>query len=336
MLFVVILHIINIHYHEEQFGNQTYFISRLLKSFSISAVTTFVLISGYFGIRFNVRKCVKYLGMVFFYSVMPLFFLGGVMGETFSFRQDILYFFPVLTKRYWFATAYFALYLLAPYYNCVFENRSFKDSLRLMVLILGLFVVWPTICYTINGGQLVSDGGLGIVHLSVVYLWGRFLSLHQCFLDKYTGKVWLFLYCICSLVLFVTHLIMTKILGFEFESFFSYHTVFVLVNATCLFAAFRKFEIKSRLINYIAGISFCVYLFHCQPWIWNFVIIDILAFSHESRPSYYYIVLLVLPLLFYLSSIIIEVVRRFVFGRYEEWLAKKVEELFRNPEGYQY
>lgn len=327
MFFVVILHIINSHYHEEPFGEHVYFLSRLLKSFSICAVTTFVLISGYFGINSNIRKGIKYLGMVFFYSVVPiiLYYIMGGETKVISFRQDFLFLLPVLTKRYWFATAYFTLFLLAPYYNRIFEVISVKESSRLMSLLLILFIVWPTICYAINGGQLVTDAGLGIVHLSIVYLLGRYLAIHYSVLDKYSSMKWLLLYVISCCSLFLVHLLMTRILGFEFESFFSYNTIFVLVCAVCLFASFRKLKIHSTIINYVASSSFSVYLFHTNPKVWGYVCNDILNFSSNSSQSFYCIVLMVLPVVFYLCSMVIEALRRTLFCHFEDRVIRKVE-----------
>ncbi len=69
------------------------------------AVTIFMLISGYYGIRFNLKKIIRFEMMVLFYSILFILvqycLIGGVGA-----KEMVSSVFPLLTSKYWFYTAY--------------------------------------------------------------------------------------------------------------------------------------------------------------------------------------------------------------------------------------
>ena len=97
-------------------------------------VNCFVIISGY---------------SVLIYVVFSLF-----RQEPFSGKELIKSAFPILTNRYWFITAYVALYLLYPFINRMIDNLEHKQMLTLLaVLSVGLCII-PTFLNKNFGHQI--------------------------------------------------------------------------------------------------------------------------------------------------------------------------------------
>ena len=101
MLLIIIGHIMMYSAKLDKVGTVEYYITNAVRSFTMVAVNTFVLITGYFGTD---RKWRKLLGLdlkVCFYT-----WLGGLaiaFGiHKFNLIKDIQLFFPVITKQYWY------------------------------------------------------------------------------------------------------------------------------------------------------------------------------------------------------------------------------------------
>ncbi|MGP1451869.1 MAG: acyltransferase family protein [Segatella oris] len=115
MLFVVGGHLIGkgmqITYDDTLLGGGDYGLSRLLYSFCTVAVSTFILISGYFGIKFNWRKIVKIWFSVLFFAWM---IAGYKIIKQNDFKGSLPYFLPIISNEFWFISCYFVLcgYLL--------------------------------------------------------------------------------------------------------------------------------------------------------------------------------------------------------------------------------
>ena len=111
MLFVVGGHLIGkgmqITYDDSLLGGgEAYGLSRLLYSFCTVAVSTFILISGYFGIKFNWRKIVKIWFSVLFFAWMIASY--KIIKQN-DFKGRLPYFLPIISNEFWFISCYFVL-----------------------------------------------------------------------------------------------------------------------------------------------------------------------------------------------------------------------------------
>ncbi len=87
-----------------------------------TGVTCFILISGYFGIKFRLEKLIEMDFMVIFYTVAGVAVRGDLKA-----KELILACFPIITRHYWFISCYFALCFLAPLLNALAEKIK-KDA----------------------------------------------------------------------------------------------------------------------------------------------------------------------------------------------------------------
>ena len=126
MLLVLLLHANYFSLGEVEYSDiQVNKVGALLKAFAeqlcIICVNVFVLISGWFGIRPNVKGGLSLLFQVFFYHILVvLLFL--CIGEPVSLEQvlDGFYF----GSPYWFVMSYLILYAISPILNAFIESST--------------------------------------------------------------------------------------------------------------------------------------------------------------------------------------------------------------------
>lgn len=322
MLFIIVGHICSKHKGDMELSSSEYIIDMIIMPFVSVAVNTFILISGYWGIKFKIQRLLKLNLQTWFYSLLIFTATSFLLGwHYFSPIKDIGVFIPVFSKQYWFITAYFALYLLSPILNRFVASLS-KTHYKL-ILLLGffLFYLWPTGSFLINTGQLVDDAGYGIVNFSYLYLLGRYIRLYNLGV-RHKATYYLLGYCVCGILCFIIQYFLSILLGFEFSSWWSYNTVFILGGATCLFLYFSRLNFQSEVINKLAKSCLAVYLIHMGPYLW-------INLGEEIQLKNYfgweYVSLVILsPIAIYLFSFLIENIRNLIFCKVEDFIITRI------------
>lgn len=308
-LMIIAGHVIMIHGASE-WGGQL--ISEGLRPLFSCAVNAFVLLSGYFGIKMKTKKLWQMNDMVTFYSVV----LFGVActwgGHSLDLKRDFMYLFPVLTKKYWFITVYFALCLLAPALNLFVEKVDRAMLKKTIVVGTCLFAGVPTLGYLLNFNAICEDAGYGIVNFCLLYLIGRYFKMYDV-LSRYSKLTYLLVYLGCIIGCGLFQVAYSKLLGFPFTSFISYNTVFIFVGSLALFAYFSKLQIGSnRIINWLSSFCLCSYVIHLHPLTFPWVFGDLLHVP-EMEGWTYVGAIFGLPFLVYAVCAVVETVRRYCF-----------------------
>ena len=102
------------------------------ESLSICAVNTFVLISGYYSIKWKWKGFFSLVYQVYFFVFLIYIFLLAIGFIQFSWT-DLFFRSTCLTHAYWFITSYIVLYVLAPILN-VFINNVTKKQLTVFLI----------------------------------------------------------------------------------------------------------------------------------------------------------------------------------------------------------
>ncbi|MCD2502886.1 acyltransferase family protein [Clostridium sp. NSJ-145] len=153
-----------------QIGTINYYIGNIIRSFCMVAVNCFILISGYFGIKFSLKKLIKLECIVVFHTLL-LFILAVIFKiHTISFKEDILLLMPVLTKRYWFITIYIALCVISPILNLIVNVITKEQYKKILIISIIMFYILPTFLYTINAPTITGDSGYGIINFGFVLI----------------------------------------------------------------------------------------------------------------------------------------------------------------------
>ena len=295
-------------------------IPRFIKGFMCVAVNTFVLISGYWGIKFRVKKLIKMEFQVLFYSIVIFLAMTLLQFHQIDIKQDFFYFLPVTTKRYWFVTCYITLFFISPILNIIKESLSITDYKKL--LLGGFFIIylWPTFNFLINAPNLIEDSGYGIANFIYLYFLGDYI--HRYLKSSHSWKFYISIYLTFCFLLGLTQSTLSILLGFDFTSFFSYNTFFIFIASVSLFIAFTKISIQSNWINKLAQPCLAVYLIHLHPLLWS-NLCSYLGINNYHGLSFL-LLLFWLPIVVYLGCFIIETTRLTCFEKLEECLIGKL------------
>lgn len=272
------------------------------ESTSICAVDIFVLISGFFGIKWKVKGIYNLLFQCLFYSFAVYGIsvqLGFIPFDKISFLKCFGCFF----MSWGFITDYIVLYLISPLLNSFSERASKKE---LLLFIFVLFVAENTICFTTL-----------ILNFVLMYLIGRFVQKSD--LVKVSDRKPWPLYLLCTII---TSLLTYGLYKFTpintastmtlFPLGFAYSSPLIILQAVFLFLCFARMKFTSKLINWCASSCLAVFLIHMHPAIkqigyYNYTesLYNLPVLEHIGK-------LTILILAVFFGSILIDKVRIFI------------------------
>ena len=295
-------------------GSSNYYLAHLLESFSIIAVNTFVIITGYFSYKKNNIRIAKVLNlvaiMIFWGLLLSLItvFVLRPQNTTIFVGKDIL----ETTTNQWFVIIYCILYLLIPYLNKMISEINQNSYKWLLGIGLFFFYFWPSFYTRVT----VNDGGYGIINFVYLYLVGAYISKYHKE-DKQIVKPFI-VYLLCTLVV--------TIFSLKIGRAWDYCFIFNLIGSVALFQVFRSINVKhNKFINYLATYTFAVYLIDVNEF-FNKFLYRTLFHSNEYWNSNAMILNLIISVIgIYIICIILEFLRRLIFGRLFAWLISKVK-----------
>lgn len=133
-------------------------------------VTCFIFISGYYGISFSRKRLNKIWSIIWVCAICSLFF--SVISGNISLIDCFKSIFPVITKKYWYASCYVFLLILSPWINKFIDCLERKDLQKLLLVSIFLFYILPTFFYF----DIMNDKGKGLVQMIVCYMVGRYIA----------------------------------------------------------------------------------------------------------------------------------------------------------------
>ena len=304
MLLIIVGHLLLNSEKLGAIGTKEYYITNIMRSFTVFGVNGFILLSGYFGINLNYKKLIRLDIKILFYTWI-FFVIGIVSGiHQINIIKDILLIFPVITKRYWFITDYFVLCILSPFLNKFIQSLD-REELKKLLLISGIiFYLIATLCFMIN------DSGYGMINFIYLYFIGFYLKHY--YKDEHSNIFYFSIYGIISIMLFVVNWGMTKITGFYFDSLISYNTIFVLGGAISLFLAFKNLKIPiNTIINRSAAACLSIYVIHTNPTISQFMFCNILKINQITGIKLIPIILVQTSLIYVVCYVIDIIIDKF-------------------------
>ena len=287
------------------------------ESFSIVCVNSFVLISGWFGIRPRFFRLLELMfQVVFFCGLIQVLFvcLKIPMQESFSSYWKLVLF----SDEYWFVRAYVVLWLFSPLLNAFSEHSDRRSMWRFLV---AFFVVQTLV------GHKVGWFARGYSPLSFMglYLLARYLNLYPSRICNLKRMTYLLLYfflvfftTICALIVIYSGVV-------DLNTLYAYSSPLVITSSVFFFLFFTKLSFSNRVINDIAISSFSIYLLHCNPLFFEPVY---LTWIRECASYDYFIFLgyiLGIILLIFVLSIVLDKFRLFFWNILSVYCFKKVD-----------
>lgn len=241
-------------------GKNGIFFNGMVNGICNIGVTCFILISGYYGVKFNIQKLAKMECMMITYSLLETAILcvalpQQMQGAAFL-EQLIKSLFPFITRKYWFYSCYVCLFLFSGYIHKFIENLSKKKFKNLLMLFLFLFSVFPTFFYF----EIIPDNGKGLVQMIMIYMIGRYIRMYcDKSLQEILGeKRALGLFLILWIVNGISHELPVQIGGI-YHHLCKDNSITNIVMAVILFYLFKELKIKSKFINKAAAYVFAVF-----------------------------------------------------------------------------
>ena len=287
--------------------------SLIADSFLIAGVNVFILISGYFGIRFKARSFVKLFGIVSFFSVAGFCnyvihngLTGGGIGTLLRLIERAVC--VISSNKYWFIQLYFILMIFSGPINKYVESAS-KKSLGVAIavmLFINVYMGWIWKCE-------FATNGYNLFNFVMLYLIGRYLKLHY---TKSLAKRWdvlIFLGCsaatACLAVFMNNH-------GMDTFRALCYNSPFIIMAAIALLMLFTKFHFSSKAINYAAASSLAIYL--VQDGVFNFYKPIKEMYLTAGFDAHFWLMIPIFFLISMITPLIVDKLRLLCFGKLED------------------
>ena len=270
MLMVITLHCVGrgLLLSNSVISNVNLLLIQFLDSFSLTANSLFILLTGYYyiGKKFNLRKILSLWGKTLFYCIL-IFTIYSILNLKTNFLNS---FFPVFSGAYWFITSYIALYFIMPFLNIAINKFSQKQC---KFLIIFLVILMGVIRIIFNPADLFNST---FMHMIVIYIIGAYIKKYvkiepnKQYFIKYVLVAIIFTVAITILNVLVhivpktldVWIIIANILSY-FRNFIN---IILVYMAILLFMKFKTINIKSnklsKLILYISPSVFSIYIIH--------------------------------------------------------------------------
>lgn len=229
----------------------------IINSLFNTGVSCFMLISGFFGLKFNINKLIKILFLVLFYSYIDLFIRFQFESSALTFAVVLKSLFPLFTGKYWYISCYIIIYILSDYINGFINQLSMKKFSFLLIVLLTFYYVAPTTLYF----QLLNDSGKGIVNMFIIYLTGRYIRLYYNFSLRI--GILITIYFVNLLLMFAFTFFVSSIhggIGIKYPVMLRDNSIFIYINSVCLFLLFSKYNFYSSIVNMLASCVLGIYL----------------------------------------------------------------------------
>lgn len=233
----------------------------LTEQLCLCCVNIFILISGWFGIKFTFKGVCSLL-----FRVLALVVVVCVALIPFSLNIPYKDLFKVfyIGSYYWFIPSYLILFVFSPVLNAFVENT---DRALIKRVLWGFFVLEFALGWLFDWEHF----GLGYSGISFMglYLMARFLNKFRdkLFITTRCKSWYLGVYLLCSIIPATITFYTIRYMNYGFNQL-SYASPFVIGASVSMLLLFSKFEFESKFVNWIAASAFSMYLIQLHPMIW--------------------------------------------------------------------
>lgn len=238
----------------------------IVNSFLVFSVNSFLLISGFLGIKPNRQKIISLIITVLFYHILFSILYNILIGA--SMKTILLSLFVFSCTPYWFVFFYIFLCYFAPMLNDFFKDvpQKKQNKFILMLLVGSCYFgfVW---------NNKINLDGYTLFQFFMVYSIGRYLSLHTINLSK-VKCISIYLLSVLIVVVIYCSLIKYGLYRYAWKIFF-YNNPLVLLSSVVIFLLFRKVHFQSKAVNNISKSALAIYLFQnsrfCETVYYNYI-----------------------------------------------------------------
>ncbi len=218
-------------------------------------VNIFILISGYFAIKWKLKKLLGLIFQVYFWTFVVYFALLISGCISFDMKGLVLHL-NALLFEYWFIPSYLLLYLVSPILNKFVESTSRTELRNFIIVYYVVQTYWALFA------QAPFGWGYDMTSFIGLYLIGRYIRNYKIGINYKTKHLLCLLMC---LYLVNTLLSMGEVFVHGSTIRVSqYNSPLVIMEAVIIFLLFERINIESKFINWISSSVLSIYLLHMQ------------------------------------------------------------------------
>lgn len=265
-------------------------------------VVIFVAISGWFGIKFKRQGIIK----IVFTILFTLFLIYGVAIVTniVNFSFEGLKVCLTFYEGYWFVIGYIGLYIISPVLNSFIDNASQHEY----KIVLTSFYVFQCI-YSWLSAWYNYYNGYSILLFAGIYLTAAYVRKYPiAFLEKHAAKL------LVAVVLTMTTISYISLFCFDNAARQARDdNPLIIFTAILLILLFKRININSALINWLASSCFAVYLIGYNPIVYKyFMSVVRYLYAQHSGITYSFLIIAFL-IITYIICAIIDQIRIFIW-----------------------
>lgn len=273
-----------------------------------TGVSIFVLISGFYGIKFNLKRLFGIWIQVLVCSILS-FFIISIFNSGFNYADLIKSLVPIITNKYWFITCYLMLYIFSPYLNKFTESISKKDYKSLLVILFIILSVIPTF----KKMGILSADGKDFYYFIFLYLIGRYISLYDDIISHNISCLTISSFITFILMFIIFNIKNELVLGY----FFRDNSIFILLSSISIFNIFKQRTYYSKIINFLSSGILSVYMleYYFRIFIFEKYFYNVINLSKSFCLIPY---VFVYSFLVFVIITLFEIVRKKLFYKLEE------------------
>lgn len=269
---------------------------------SICAVNAFLIISGYFGIRWKIKSFFNLIFQLFFYAFL-VYVISSLLGVIDFSISGLLSNLKCLYVHWGFITWYLLLYICSPLLNAFVENVTSKQLFGYIIILI------------LSEHLMTRD--YSFLNYCTMYLIGKYISITGAVNNTRIKPG--FLYWILSFFIFVLVYVSFKYMHADTAIRMStlpwgldYASPLVILQAVFLFIWFARLKVQSKVVNWCATSCLSIFLIHMHPAIkqigyygYTESLYLLPVFEHIGK-------LLLLMMIVFFGSILIDKIRIFI------------------------
>lgn len=285
----------------------------LLEAISIICVNVFIIISGWYGTKWNSNKMSSLVFQAYFYSTIIFIFMAIAFNKKMLNSSDIKHLLLLNSNDYWFIKSYLIFFILSPVLNAFIETVSEKKQRNCIIA----FFCFQTIFGWLSiDGASEFEGGYSALFFIGLYLTTRYLRVTwPVLLEKITLKQ--------SITIFVTAVLFQTILAYLLTwkgvlivgRLFTYTNPIVIIQAFSLVICFSKIHpFHNKAINTLASSCLAVYLFHGNFYILRPIYGKLIANAYIQETSIICLLRIsIIIVTFFIGALLIDQVRKLLW-----------------------
>lgn len=217
-------------------------------------VSCFILIGGYFGVKFRLDRFVQIILLTTVYPFLICFLtLSGNIKELLLSGMVVPFY------QNWCMSCYLMLMVLTPIINNVTQYIS---KINFEKILLSQFVVYSFFVFIQPHEMkyLITSAGKCFAYFLFIYMVGRYNRMYKDIQVKrfWITCKWLLMPITAILVTIVAGKVMG--MGLHFPKALVDCSPFMFISAICVFYLFKGFKIQSNVVNKISSETLSIYL----------------------------------------------------------------------------